>query len=158
MTIHWKTAQKGETLIEALGALAIVSIVITAVATLVTTSLSNAQYNENQTLATKYAQQGVESVRQIRNTNYAAFRSYNGLYCFGKGQTSLGTPQSACNTANTDTFIRTVTIEQTPGCATNVARVIVDVSFTDGKCTDNAYCHKQTHSSCLSTVNPVQGL
>jgi Tfp pilus assembly protein PilV len=158
MKINWKTAQKGESLIEALGALAIVSIVITAVATLVTSSLSNAQYNEDQTLATKYAQQGVESVRQIRNTNYATFRTYNGLYCFGKGQTTLGTPRPACTTPNTDSFIRTVTIQQTPGCAANVARIIVEVSFTDGKCSGNSYCHRQTHSSCLSTVNPVQGL
>ncbi len=146
--------QKGETLIEALAALALVAIVITAITTLITTSLSNATYNENQTLATKFAQQGIESVRQIRNANYVAFRSFNGLYCLGKGQSTLGTPQTACASPNTDSFIRSVTIEQSPGCATNVARVTVNVAFTDGKCTNNAYCHVQTHTSCLSTVNP----
>ncbi len=146
--------QKGETLIEALAALALVAIVISAITTLITTSLSNATYNENQTLATKFAQQGIESVRQIRNANYVAFRTYNGLYCLGKGQSSLGPPQSACAAPNTDNFIRSVQIEQTPGCATNVARITVNVAFTDGKCTGNSYCHIQTHTSCLSTVNP----
>ena len=135
-----KDIQKGETLIEALAALALVAIVISAITTLITTSLSNATYNENQTLATKYAQQGIESVRQIRNFNYAAFRNYNGLYCLGKGQANLGTVQTACSTPNTDNFIRSVQIEHSPGCATNVARVTVNVAFTDGK--------------CLSTVNP----
>ena len=62
MKMH-KNWQKGETLIEALGALAIVAIVITAVTMVVTTALSNALFNENQTLATKFAQQGVERKR-----------------------------------------------------------------------------------------------
>ncbi|MBA3724502.1 MAG: prepilin-type N-terminal cleavage/methylation domain-containing protein [Candidatus Levybacteria bacterium] len=150
--------QKGETLIEALGALAIVAIVITAVTMVITTALSNALFNENQTLATKFAQQGIETVRQVRNTDYSAYRSYNGLYCLGKGQTTLGTPQSRCSTPNADTFIRSVTIEQSPGCAPNVSRVIVRVAFTSGKCQPNTYCHAQTHTSCLSTVNPNKGL
>ncbi len=158
MNKNIKLNQKGETLIEALGALAIVAIVITAVTMVVTTALSNALFNENQTLATKFAQQGVEAVRQVRNANYTAYRSYNGLYCLGKGQTTLGTPQSTCPTPNADTFIRSVTIEQSPGCAPNVSRVIVNVAFTSGKCQPNAYCHVQTHSSCLSTVNPNRGI
>jgi type II secretory pathway pseudopilin PulG len=158
MKIRWHTIQKGETLLEALVALAIISVVITAVASVVTASLSNAQYNENQTQATKYAQEGLESVRKIRNQNYVAFRNINGLFCFGKGQTSLGSVQTACSTENVDTFIRTIQIEQTPGCAPNVARVTVSVSFRDGKCQNNTYCHAQTHSSCLSTVNPYGSL
>ena len=148
--------QRGQTLIEAVGALAVISLVISAIAIAVTTSLNNAQFNKNQSLATKYAQQGIEIVRQIRNSNYISFASTNGTYCLGKGQTSLGTSQSNCNIANVDTFIRSVQIEQNPGCGANVARVTVTVSFIDGKCQSNTYCHKQTEITCLSTVNPVQ--
>lgn len=160
ISMKWNkhTLQKGETLLEALVALGLVAIVITAIANVVTVSLNNAQYNENQSLATKYAQQGLETVRQIRNASYASFRTYNGLYCFGKGQTSLGVPQSSCTTANADTFVRSVVIENTPGCAANVSRVTVNVAFTDGKCTDGSYCHVQSHSSCLTTVNPNASL
>lgn len=147
--------QRGETLIEALGALAVISIVISAVATAVITTLSNTRYNENETLSTKYAQQGIEQVRQIRNTNYPAFKAFSGLYCLGKGQTTLGTTQAICN-PNVDTFVRSVQIEQVPGCAANVARISVTVSFTDGKCSGNTYCHKVTQTSCLSTINPIQ--
>lgn len=150
--------QKGETLIEALVALGLISIVVAAVATTITTSLSNIQYNENQTLATKYAQQGIESVRQIRNQNYSAFRNLDGLYCYGKDQPVLGFPQQICTTENLDTFIRSVEIDQSPGCANNVARVTVRVAFRDGKCQNNTYCHIQTHNTCLSTINPVKGL
>lgn len=152
------TLQKGETLLEALVALGLISIVVVAVATTVTTALSNAQYNEKQTLATKYAQQGLESVRQIRNQNYSAFRNLDGLYCFGRDQETLGFSQAACTTENMDTFIRSIEIDQSPGCSPNVARVTVRVAFKDGKCDANSYCHTQTHTSCLSTINPVKGL
>lgn len=151
-----RSLQRGETLIEALGALALVAVVVTAVSSAVITALSNAQFNENQTQATKFAQQGLEAVRKIRNADYFAFRSYSGIYCLGKGQNSLGTPQSSCSTPNTDGFIRSVDIQQTPGCGTNITRVTVNVAFTDGKCNANVYCHVQSHSYCLSTVNPIQ--
>lgn len=154
-TFHF-SLQKGETLIEALGALALVAVVVTAVSSAVITALSNAQYNKNQTQATKFAQQGLETVRKIRNADYFAFRSYNGIYCLGKNTSSLGTAQSNCTTPNTDGFIRYVDIQQAPGCGTNIARVTVSVSFTDGKCNAGTYCHVQSHSSCLSTVNPIQ--
>lgn len=149
-------AQKGETLIEALGALAIISIVIAAVASSVITALNNAKHNENVTLATKFAQQGIEQVRQIRNTNYPVFRTYSGIYCLGKNQTTLGAAQSNCTSANVDSFIRSVAINHTPGCGANVARITVAVSYTDGKCSSGVYCHRQEHVSCLSTVNPIQ--
>lgn len=158
MNRQHSSLQKGETLIEALVALGLIAIVVTAVATTVTTALSNVQFNEKQTRATKYAQQGIETVRQIRNQNYNAFLNLDGLYCFGKDQEYLGFPQSSCTAENIDTFIRSVEINHNPGCSPNVARVTVRVAFKDGKCEDNTYCHIQTHSSCLSTVNPVRGL
>lgn len=148
------TKQKGETLIEALGALAIISVVIAAVASVVISSISNATYNENVTQATKYAQQGMEQVRQIRNTDYAGFQLYDGTYCLAKDQQTLGNKQSACTTPNVNTFIRSVQIDQKPGCSKNVPKVSVDVSFTDGKCSSGVYCHKQTYTTCLSTVDP----
>lgn len=148
--------QRGQSLIEALGALTIISIIISAIAISVTTALNNAKSNKDQTFATKYAQQGGEIVRQIRNDNYTNFKTISGTYCLGKGQTTLGSPQSNCTVANVDSFIRSVQIEQAPGCAINVAKVTVIVSFTDAKCQINTYCHNQTYTSCLSTVNPVQ--
>ena len=153
-TFHF-SLQKGETLIEALGALAIVAIVASAVASVVISAVSNANNNENKTLSTKFAQQGLETVHQIRDRDYTTFKTTNGLYCLAKGQTALGTPQASCPTPNVDTFIRSVLIEQVPGCATNVARVTVTVAWNDGKCQTGIYCNKQMHTSCLSTINPV---
>ena len=145
----------GQTLIEALAALAIVGIVISAIGVIVTTSLSNARFDENQTLATKYAQQGSEVIQQIRDDNYTGFQNFNGTYCLGQGQITLGLPAN-CTSANMDnTFIRSITIQQN-GCGANIAQVTVNVSFTDSKCANGKYCHIQTISTCLSTVNSVQ--
>jgi type II secretory pathway pseudopilin PulG len=147
--------QKGETLIEALGALAIVAIVISAVATSVIASISNTKYNQNTTISAKYAQQALEQVREIRNSNYTAFKNYSGNYCLGKAQTSLGAVQGSCP-QNFDVFSRSVQIQQA-GCGANVAQISATVAFTDGKCTAGVYCHKVTQTTCVSTVNPFQG-
>lgn len=143
----------GQTLIETLAALAVISIVISAIAISMTTALNNAKFNQNQTLATKYAQQGSEIVHQIRDNDYVTFKGYTApLYCLAKNSTSLVV--GSCTTPNFDTFIRSVQITQ-GGCGANAARVTVTVSFTDGKCQSGVYCHSQVNASCLSTVNPV---
>jgi Tfp pilus assembly protein PilV len=150
--------QRGQSLIEALGALAVLALVISTVSSLVVTSLSNAQFEKNKTFAAKYAQQGIETAMAIRNSNYHAFTNYNGIYCLGQDQMNLGTSQGSCTTANIGNFIRSVQIEQTPGCSPSVARVVVYVSFTDGKCANGVYCHMKTQTVCLSTVNTIQSL
>lgn len=147
---------RGQTLIETLAALAIISIVITAIGISVTAALSNAKYNQFVTQATKFAQQGSERMTQIRDEDYNQFVNYNGTYCFSKNQTTISNPpQGSCSSPNVDNFIRSVVIQQ-GGCAANVARVTVTVTFTDGKCQASSYCHQQTVSTCLSTINPVQ--
>jgi len=149
--------QKGQTLIETLAALSILSIIITAMATAVLSSLSTAEFNENETIATKYTDQGLEVVNQIRDQDYTGFKKYDGIYCLDQNQTSLGSVQTGCTSPNLGNFIRSVQIQQSPGCSANVASVTVTVSFTDGKCQPTVYCHTVTDNSCLSTVNPIQG-
>lgn len=150
---------KGQTLIEILVALSVIAIVVTGISVTVTNSLSDAQFGKNQNLATGYAQEGMEILRQIRNTDYAGFKNYTAAnYCLGKNATVLE-PSSMCSMPNVDNiFIRTIRIDQsvTPEC-NNAAKVQVVVSWTDGKCQPSAYCHKSELNSCLSTKNPIQG-
>lgn len=150
------TVRSGQTLIEVLIALAVIAVVISAVTVIVTSALNNAQFSTKQNLATKFAQEGAELVRSLRDNNYASFQSASGTYCIAKGQTTLGSAQASCPTANVDSFIRSIQITQA-ACAANVARVIVTVSWTDGKCQTGIYCHSSQQNFCLSTVNPVQG-
>lgn len=145
---------KGQTLIEVLVALATAGIVITAITVVVSASLNNAQFTKNQNAATNYAQQGMELVRQLRDSDIVTFRTYSGTYCLAKNQTTLGIPQSTCSSANVDIFTRSVVITQ-GGCAANNAQVSVSVAWTDGKCPANSNCHKVPLVSCLSTVSSI---
>lgn len=148
---------KGQSLIEVLVALGIISIIVTSVASIITSSLGNTQFSKDQNTATKYAQEGLEMTRSIRNANYTTFASVNGTFCLQKGATALGASQGSCATPNIDNyFIRSIQIEITPGCGNNVSKVISTVKWQDGKCTGSNYCHKSELVTCLSRVNPVQ--
>ena len=145
---------KGATLIEVLIALAIASIVIVSVTVVSITSLSNAQYIRSSDQASKYAQEGIEIVRRIRNTNYPGFRSYSGTYCLGANARTFGLPQSSCTVPNVGSFIRSVRVQQS-ACGADVARATVTVSWDDGRCSGGSYCHRSDLISCLSTVSPI---
>ena len=148
---------KGQSLIEVLVALGIIAIVITSVASVITSSLGNTEYSKDQNTATKYGQEALEVTRSVRNSNYNTFATMNGTYCLAKNATTLGAAQGSCATTNIDNvFIRSVQIEINPGCGANVSKVIATVKWQDGKCTGGTYCHQSQLVSCLSRVNPVQ--
>ena len=146
----------GQTLIEVLVALGIISIIVTALASVVVTSMNTAQLSKNQNQALHYAQEGVEVLRQLRDQDYVAFRDYNNTFCLDKESSVLGTD---CTSPNIDNFfLRKVTIVQS-GCSADVASVAVSVLWTDGKCpAGNTFCRSSRLETCLSTVNQVPTL
>lgn len=148
---------KGQSLLESVLALAVIAIVLSGIAAVSTASLGDAGYGKNQTLATQYAQEGVEVLRKIRSVNYASFRNYSGTYCLAKGASSLPVSPNCPSPliSNVDSFLRTVKIDQA-GCGLNVAKVTVKVSWTDGKCKNAPYCHTSNIVTCFSTLNPIQ--
>jgi prepilin-type N-terminal cleavage/methylation domain-containing protein len=147
---------KGQSLIEVLVALGIISIVTTALASVVVTSMNNAQLSKNQNQALQYSQEGLEVVRLLRDQDYVAFRNYNNTFCLDKGSKTLG---ADCTNPNIDNFfLRKVTIVQS-GCSSNVASAVVTVSWADGKCPDNnTFCRSSKLGTCFSTVNNVPTL
>ncbi len=148
---------KGQTLIEVLAALSILAIIATSMGAVVVSSLNSAQFAKNETLATKYAQEGMEAIRRLRNDNYAQFKTYSGIYCLSSIPAVLVDRPPVCSTPNVANFIRTVEIEQSPGCGVNAAKVVVMVSWSDGKCAASSpYCHTESNNSCLSTLNPLR--
>jgi len=56
----------GQSLLEMLVAIAVVLIVIVALVTVTTISVRNASFSRNQALATKYAQETIEKIREYR--------------------------------------------------------------------------------------------
>lgn len=70
--------EKGQTLVEVVVALGVAILVITALVAATTTAVRNAQFAKNQSLATKYAQEGMEKARTLRDQNPTSFWNKSG--------------------------------------------------------------------------------
>lgn len=62
-------SQKGQSLLEVMVVLMITVLVLVALLTVVVVSLRNAQFAQNQTKATKYAQDAIERIKTLRDRN-----------------------------------------------------------------------------------------
>lgn len=174
--------ESGQTLIEVLVALSVAIVVVAAISVAVLSSLSGAQFTKNQNQATQYAQQGLELIRQIRNSDAATFAALSGSYCMAISCTTLknsptDTGGTSCNKNGgspcqpnipivSPIFVRQVAIEQTsstcnssgispaPPPSSYPASLKVTVSWSDGKCpAANLYCHNVTLTDCLAQTN-----
>lgn len=131
---------KGQTLLEVLGALGAATIVLIAIVAVTGTSLSNAQFSKNQNQATFYAQQGIEIVRNLRDSEeWLVFSARGGgTYCIDEnGVLSEG---SVCTENIKGIFSRKASFTTTPSGGIQVDLI---VSFVDSK---------GTHMSRLITV------
>lgn len=165
-----KTYQLGQGIVEVVVALGTAVVIISAIAIAVITALDNAQYSKNQNLATQYAQEGMEIVRQIRDSDYNKFTSYGNTgktYCLGKNTQQLIPTDADCE-QNVEAFVRKVMLENnsesclsslspTPtGTPQTPTRVEIVVLWSDSKCSGNvAFCHQVELVSCLSGINVI---
>jgi type II secretory pathway pseudopilin PulG len=65
--------EDGQSLVEVVAALGVVGIVLLGLMALATYSLRNINFARNQALATQYAQEGMEMIRQSRDNSPSAF-------------------------------------------------------------------------------------
>lgn len=150
---------KGQTLIEAIAALAFATVIISAIALAIITSLDNATFSKNQNLATHYAQEGMDIMRQQSETDWATFDSKKGnTYCLSQSSTKLDAESTCLNTPNITNligFIRKVNIDAGAGCGGVGNKVTISVYWSDGKCRDtgNPYCHNVVLDSCLAQIH-----
>lgn len=147
---------KGQTLIEALVALGAAVIIVSAITIVVISALNNAQFSKNQNLATQFAQQGMEIMRQKRDSSWGTFDELEGDYCLNKESNSLTSYGLGCR-QNVDMFIRKVNIDKSSSDCSLATKVTVTVSWSDNKCTSHAnlFCHKVELVSCFSDSGVV---
>lgn len=62
--------QRGQTLLELVVGMSLITVVIGALAIITTYSLRNSQFSKNQSQGTQLAQENLEKVRTIRSANY----------------------------------------------------------------------------------------
>jgi|SRR3989344_2160265 len=141
--------EAGQTIIEATIALASILLTLAAISIAISTSVSNSQFIKQQTLVSKYAQDGIEQLRYIRNTNPTTFFAQEGIYCMNEDD-SLAT--GSCTEVNiANTFKREAEFTQIPSveCG-NSTKVVVSVYWSTAKCGKvNTFCHKSQLVSCF---------
>ncbi len=156
---------KGQTLIEVLVGFTAMVVIVGAITMLSISALNNAQYAKNQSFATQYAQQGIEMMRNLRDTDLSKFNSLSSHMCLAESCTSpVAGNDPSCGGSGTcsinvlGTFIRDVTVTlASPDCGLDSSnnpvntKVIVGVSWADGKCSQGAFCHTEKVTTCFST-------
>lgn len=158
-------------MIEAIVALMTILIIITAIAVVITNGLYNAQFIKNQNEANKYAQQGMELVRNIQQNDLAEFGDtdyQNTTLCIDEATSTLTSDTIKCSGINTGKYYnRTITFSQgaepclgigPTGTALPVTetKVTVTVAWSSSKCDKtNTFCHKSILQACLP--NKVSG-
>lgn len=161
-----KKKLQGQTLLEVTIALSAILLVLAAIVVVVTMSVNNSTFIKNQGQAGKYAQQGVEYIRYLRNNDLAAYSALAGTYCFDGGDVLRGItdPTNPCNPDVVNigsSYKRTVVFDTGAECSTG-KRVTVVVKWSSGKCKGaEKFCHKSEIISCFSDptiVNPEGNL
>jgi type II secretory pathway pseudopilin PulG len=170
--------KEGQSLVEALIALGVAAIVVSAMAVAAITSVNDADFSKYQNLATNYAQQGMEIIRQQSQTDWATFSGQAGSElnpskkCLDQNSTTLSAVDlvtGECNQNIADQngkpfFVRSVTLTLTnyiphptssivdPACNGSV-QATVNVAWTDGKCSSGSFCHNVILNSCFTDIN-----
>jgi len=165
---------KGQTIVEVVVALGAGIVVLTALTLMMTSSLNNASEGSSRTRAIQYAQDGLETVRNIKDTNWAQLvllsNNGNNSYCMDSSCSiltlttgSCGPKTSSCGLNVGNSFSRQVDIKpndakcipQNPIAGKTFIRAVVTVSYGDGKCTSssNPYCHNVQVESCYTNYD-----
>jgi Tfp pilus assembly protein PilV len=158
-------SSKGQSLIEVMVALGVAVIIITAIVMSVVLAIVNTQFAKTQNLATFYAKQGMEFLRQSSRSDWSNFKNKTGSYCLARDSTELKEKVDVCEKDVNNHFRREINIapvsdecvlESDPSGQTKGDKVEVVVSWNDGRCKDqSSFCHEVKLDSCLQNINAV---
>jgi len=130
--------RRGQSLIEAVVAIGVVIMLVTGLIVGTTVALKNSRLARNRSTANKYAQEGIELARGLRDRGWIGFQARDGLYCLGDDSIFPDTPSASCTINIGTAFTRSVSFNwQDPRMET-----VVTVSW---------YTGTQTVSSVLKT-------
>ena len=160
-----KMKEKGQSLLEALVALGAATLVMSAIAVAVLTSVNNSDFGKYLNQATQYSQQGIEVLKQKSISDWVTFSGYTSgaTYCFPQDPLQFIPPAGANCVPNIGTnnfFVRSAVLTKNSGnCAGAIKGTLVSVStaWTDGKCKNasSIYCHTATFNTCITDVDRV---
>lgn len=129
----YRRSWSGQSLFEVIVGLGITALILVGAMSLSTASVRNSDFARNDSVATKFAQEGIEYVREQRDTNWPSF--YGQATGSPKNLGNLSWPPGGtCNIPSATIFCRTVTLSQVTSATVDV---LVIVSWSDGQGTHN---------------------
>jgi Tfp pilus assembly protein PilV len=129
----------GQSLFEVVVAIGVAALILVAAASLSTASVRNTNFSKNNALATKFAQEGGEWIRQQRDAGWENVRSNTNKVCLGTLSWSASCDIDItfsrslmfdCKIFDPDTGV--TTNDGSCGASTNIIDSYVTVSWTDG--------------------------
>lgn len=105
--------ESGQTLLEIVVALGVIAVVLTGLVTAVTASLRYGQASKFRSQGVKFAQEGLELTRKLRDTSlwtdFLAYSDGGGEWCLDQAGAWTVSGGTGCPMTNGSTFWRTVT-------------------------------------------------
>ncbi len=148
--------QRGQTLIEAMVALVVILMILTAISIVIVNGLYNSRFIKNQNEANKYAQQGIELVRNIQKNDLNTFKTFESsiapYLCIDEANSTLTSTNCSDTGVNTGTsYNRTIEFSPPGGeCDSTDLKVTVTVRWSSTKCpASTTFCHKSVLVSCM---------
>jgi type II secretory pathway pseudopilin PulG len=119
--------QKGQTLVEAIVVIGMVMLMVTGLISGTTAALKSSQSVKTRSEATKYAEDGIETLRLMRDTNWSSIASYvdTGSNCFNND----GKFSGVCTPTSDTNLTRKVTLNS---AGANTIHVNVTVTYSEG--------------------------
>ncbi len=151
--------ESGQTIIEAVIALAAISVIVTAITIAILNAVNNSQFVKSQNLANKYAQQGMEYVRSVQAENIEKFANFSVTHSFNNDLILTPGKSEAVNVGSA--HIRNIYFSNDePPCLVAgravLKKVTVVVNWSSGKCkSDDRFCHNTTLVSCIPYTKNV---
>ncbi|HUD44197.1 MAG TPA: hypothetical protein VMR41_01510, partial [Patescibacteria group bacterium] len=166
-----KIFSAGQTLIEVVVGIAVATFIIISLTNMTLSSYKNVSSSESQSNASSLAQQGIDFMRNLHDSNYALFTSYvPGTYCLDQATVKNNNALASCSppaaiptiTVNNSTYTnigsyqRIVDLKSNTSACTSVnssqnVQVTVTVSWNDKSCSStSSYCHNSQLTTCLS--------
>lgn len=131
--------QEGQSLFELVMAIGVCALIAVGVVSIANNSIQNSTYSKDQSIASSYAQEATEWLREQRDANISTFisnSSINGTYWCLLSEPLSGWPSSgACTSAQTinGMFTRQVKLVTTTVSTKTQIEADVTVSWTDAK-------------------------
>jgi len=134
LKLKTKNLQLGQSLFEVVLALGVITAITIGIVSLAASSIRNAGFSKNKTLAGRYVEEATEWLRSERDTNFSAFEAniITSIWCLsGLDWTKVGVCGESDNIPDTSLF-RNVTFSSLPSGNT-IIRANVRVYWTDGQ-------------------------